>query len=120
MPHYSDPLLSNFPVSDYAPVTSPFFNPPDPIPTSVLSTMQMVDFVGYANLPRDLRGKRYVVSARPGAGKQATGRGYTARKDNVPRFRSAKDRQARPSISGDLDEVVSTINRTMLTSGCSG
>lgn len=106
MPHYTEPLLSNFPESDYAPVTSPLFNPPEPIPNSVLNTMKMVDFVGYATTPRELRGKRYVVTARPGAGKYATGKGYTYRRESAPKFRSEKDRKGRQSISGEQDEEV--------------
>lgn len=107
MPYYTDPLLSNFPPSDYAPVTSPFFNPPEPIPPVVLNTMKTVDFVGYATNPRELRGKRYVISARPGAGRRATGQALSSRRDSAPRFRSEKDRKARhQSISGELDEEV--------------
>lgn len=107
MPYYTDPLLSNFPPSDYAPVTSPFFNPPEPIPPVVLNTMKTVDFVGYATNPRELRGKRYVISARPGAGKRATGQALSSRRDSAPRFRSEKDRKARhQSMSGELEEEV--------------
>lgn len=105
MPYYTEALLSNFSPSDYAPTTSPFFNPPEPLPPAVLSTMKMTDFVGYATTPRELRGKRYTVHARPGAGKRATARGYT-RRDSAPRFRSEKDRK-RQSMSVDLDEEVS-------------
>ncbi|ORY23812.1 ubiquitin carboxyl-terminal hydrolase-domain-containing protein [Naematelia encephala] len=103
MPYYDEPLLSNFPPADYAPITSPFFNPPEPIPPSVLSTMKMVDFVGYASNPKELRGKRYVVTARPGAGKRATGKAV-GRRDSAPRFRSEKDRKAQQSVSLDIDE----------------
>lgn len=105
MPHYTEPLLSNFPPSYYAPTTSPFFNPPEPLPAAVLSSMRMVDYVGYATLPRELRGKRYTVQARPGAGKRATARGHPGRRDSAPRFRSEKDRK-RYSKSVDLDEEV--------------
>lgn len=102
MPHYTEPLLSNFPTSDYAPVTSPFFNPPEPIPPSVLDTMKMVEFVGYATTPKELRGKRCVLTARPGAGKYATGKGFT-RRESAPRFRSEKARRA---VSGEVEEEV--------------
>jgi len=102
MPFYTEPLLSNFAPSDYAPATSPFFNPPEPLSSSVLSTMKMVDFVGYATMPRELRGKRYTVHARPGAGRRATAKGYT-RRDSGPRFRSDKDRK-RQSLPLDAEE----------------
>ncbi|KAK4684555.1 PAB-dependent poly(A)-specific ribonuclease subunit 2, partial [Tremellales sp. Uapishka_1] len=92
MPYYTDPLLSNFPTSCYAPVTSPFFNPPEPLPLSVLSTVRMVDFIGYATMPKELKGRRNLVTARPGAGKLATGKGLV-RKDGEPRFRSEAQKQ---------------------------
>jgi PAB-dependent poly(A)-specific ribonuclease subunit 2 len=107
MPHYTEPLLSNFPPADYAPVTSPFFNPPEPIPTSVLSSMKVLDFVGYATLPRELRGKRYVVTACPGAGKLATGKGFVnGRRDSAPRFRSEKDRQREPTVEEEASGAI--------------
>ena len=104
MPYYAEPLLSNYPVSDYAKNSSPFFNPPEPIPNSVLSTMKMVDFVGYATVPRELRGKRNVVTARPGAGQNVKGR--NGRRDSAPRFRSEKNAKHRHSIQADIDEEV--------------
>jgi PAB-dependent poly(A)-specific ribonuclease subunit 2 len=108
MPYYSEPLLSNFAPTDYAPVTSPFFNPPEPVPPNVLSAMKVIDFVGYATLPRDLRGKRYVVNARPGAGKLATGRGFVnGRRESAPRFRSDKDRKR--DLSVEPEEEVSEV-----------
>ncbi|WVR04297.1 PAB-dependent poly(A)-specific ribonuclease subunit PAN2 [Kwoniella sp. DSM 27419] len=103
MPYYSEPLLSNFPPETYAPPTSPFFNPPCSIPVSVLNTMKMVDFVGYATTPKELRGKRYVVSARPGAGRRA-GRIGGGRRDSEPRFRSEKDRKAREAAQNEMDQ----------------
>lgn len=108
MPYYSEPLLSNFAPTDYAPVTSPFFNPPEPVPPNVLTAMKVIDFVGYATLPRDLRGKRYVVNARPGAGKLATGRGFVnGRRESAPRFRSDKDRKR--DLSVEPEEEVSEV-----------
>ncbi|KAK8846644.1 PAB-dependent poly(A)-specific ribonuclease subunit PAN2 [Kwoniella newhampshirensis] len=107
MPYYNEPLLSNFPPNTYATPTSPFYNPPAPIPSSVLSTVKMVDFVGYATNPKELRGKRYVLTARPGAGKKTTGgKGVGgARRDSEPRFRSEKDKKARADEQAELDEV---------------
>ena len=57
--------------------------------------MKMVDFVGYATMPRELRGKRNALTARPGAGKHFTG---NRRKDSTPRFRSDKDRKTRQIV----------------------
>ncbi|WVQ97692.1 PAB-dependent poly(A)-specific ribonuclease subunit PAN2 [Kwoniella sp. CBS 9459] len=103
MPYYSEPLLSNFPPDTYAPATSPFFNPPPPIPPTVLNTMKMVDFVGYATNPKELRGKRYVMTARPGAGRRA-GRNGAGRRDSEPRFRSEKDRKNKVAEQIELEE----------------
>jgi PAB-dependent poly(A)-specific ribonuclease subunit 2 len=111
MPYYTEPLLSNIPTADYAPISSPFFNPPEPIAPSVLNSIKIVDFVGYATTPRELRGKRYVVSARAGAGKRATsGKGSLGgRRESAPRFRSEKDRKGRTSVPHEVDEEVSLL-----------
>lgn len=96
MPFYKEPLLSNFSEEDYAPVTSPFFNPPEPVAQVVLASMKMSGGMGYANLPAELKGKRLVRTARPGVGKRATGKaraGY--RRESGPRFRSDKERDKR-------------------------
>ncbi|WWD21952.1 PAB-dependent poly(A)-specific ribonuclease subunit PAN2 [Kwoniella shandongensis] len=108
MPYYNEPLLSNFSPETYATSTSPFYNPPATIPNSVLSTVKMVDFVGYATNPKELRGKRYVLTARPGAGKKTTGGNGVGggRRDSEPRFRSEKDKKsARAEEQADLEEV---------------
>lgn len=107
MPMYEDPLLSNFAPADYATVYSPFFNPPEPIPNAVLSSLNYQDFVGYGSLPKDLRGKRNVAHCRPGAGKHALRHGAIgSRRDSEPRFRSEKDRakQAGRSQQPEIEE----------------
>lgn len=112
MPHYTEPLLSNIPLSDYAPVTSPFFNPPEPVPAPILAAMKMTDMIGYATMPRELKGKRYVRTARPGAGKWATGKGWTtARKESGPKFRSEKERLKLSGSREAGEEEVSPIAR---------
>lgn len=96
MPYYEDPLLSNFPTTDYATAYSPFFNPPEPIPDSVLKSLNYQDFIGYGQLPKDYKGKRYQLTARTGAGKLALGKGAIgSRRESEPRFRSDKDRNKR-------------------------
>jgi PAB-dependent poly(A)-specific ribonuclease subunit 2 len=112
MPYYTEPLLSNIPTADYSPITSPFFNPPEPVPQIVLNNMKVLDFVGYAALPKELRGKRYVRTAAPGVGKRATGGagkagGLGSRRESAPRFRSEKDRKGRGSVVVDVEEEVS-------------
>lgn len=106
--HRESQLLSNFPPADYAKVTSPFFNPPEPIAPSVLLSMKVLDFVGYAALPKELRGKRNVVTARPGAEKRMAGKGIlNGRRDSAPRFRSEKDRKRIPDQDEEVSSVVS-------------
>lgn len=105
VPHYEDPLLSNFSPADYATVYSPFFNPPEPISQSVLATLNYQDFVGYGQLPKEFKGKRNVVTARPGAGKQCLPRGAIgARRESEPRFRSEKDRVRRKPSVNEIEE----------------
>jgi PAB-dependent poly(A)-specific ribonuclease subunit 2 len=100
--HQEDKLLSNFAKEDLVTVTSPYYNPPEPIPPSVLSTMKMVDFVGYASLPKELRGSRNVVKAAQGAAKRMNGK--YARRESAPRFRSDKVRD-KADIAAELEEV---------------
>lgn len=110
MPYYEDPLLSNFPTIDYATVYSPFFNPPEPIPNAVLNSLNYQDFIGYGQLPKDHKGKRYQLTARTGAGKLALGRGAIgSRRESEPRFRSDKDRNKRqppPEIEEETIEGI--------------
>ena len=114
--HREEQLLSNIPKDDMVSVTSPFFNPPDPkpIPASVLANMKMVDFVGYASLPKELRGQRNVVKAGPGAAKRMGGK--FARRESAPRFRSDKDRD-KADIAAEMDEV-RLYEKSQLTSVC--
>lgn len=62
MPYYTETLLSGSTKLLYG---SPYRPPPAKIPEQVLKTMRMVDFVGYAALPPELRGKRNVAPKEP-------------------------------------------------------
>lgn len=105
VPHYEDPLLSNFSPADYATVYSPFFNPPEPIPQSVLATLNYQDFVGYGQLPKEFKGKRNVATARTGAGKLCLPRGAIGnRRESEPRFRSEKDRARLRQSTTEIEE----------------
>lgn len=86
MPYYDTPLLSNLPSSTYCPSSSsPFFNPHGPVPPSVLSSVRQVDFVGYAQTPRELKGTRHrVAGPLKKKGK--------SRRVSEPRFRSERER----------------------------
>lgn len=58
LPYYDTTLLSANSRESYQSV--PF--PPAPrIPPQVLNSMRTVDFIGYAALPKELRGKRNMV-----------------------------------------------------------
>ena len=112
LPFYDSPLLSNFAPTDYATASSPLFNPSKPIPSSVLANMRIIDGVGYAPLPRDMKGKRNVVCADSSANLMSTdssfhgavGRGKLAqRKESGPKFRSERHRRGGAEA---LDEEV--------------
>lgn len=105
MPHYSEPLLSNIPSSNYAPPSSPFYNPQPIVPNSILNSMRTVDFVGYATMPKELKGKRNQVMAKPGAGGHRKGEKTPGRRESEPRFRSEKERAGRKAAALDDDEV---------------
>ncbi|KAE8226230.1 hypothetical protein CF319_g1142 [Tilletia indica] len=63
LPYYDSPLLSSFDKwSHYAGAASPLFNAPVKPDPAILSSLRQTDFVGYASLPRHLRGKRNAVS----------------------------------------------------------
>lgn len=62
MPYYTEPLLSGSAILN---TTSTYFPPPAKIPETVLQSMKTIDFVGYATLPRELRGQRNVAPKEP-------------------------------------------------------
>lgn len=94
MPYYDTPLLSNLPNEAYCPPgSSPFFNPPTvDIPLAVLSGARQVDFVGYAQTPRELKGTRNRVAS---SAKSRAGKGAKQRRVSEPRFRSEREKDAR-------------------------
>ena len=102
LPQHSEPLLSNFPTSDYATRFSPFYNPPEPIPPAIQAKLQLRDGALWGRLGPDDKGINR-LKARPGAGGQKPGKGTAAhRRDSAPRFRSEK--RQRDSIAHE-DEV---------------
>lgn len=58
--------------------TGAYYPPPAKIPPQVLNTMKVNEFVGYAALPKELRGRRNVAVVGP--------------KKDQARFRSGKSR----------------------------
>ncbi|KAH8081265.1 ubiquitin carboxyl-terminal hydrolase-domain-containing protein [Filobasidium floriforme] len=121
MPFYDTPLLSNFAPADYATASSPLFNPSKPIPSAVLANMRIIDGVGYAPLPRDMKGKRNVVCEDSSANLISAdsgphgimGRGKLAlRKESGPKFRSERNRRGAAEV---LDDEASGL--TGLTNG---
>lgn len=64
MPHYSTQLLSAMPADDYWGQASPLFNMPRRAALDALDNVHTVASVGYAPLPRHLRGHRNEVVQR--------------------------------------------------------
>ncbi len=60
MPYYDTRLLSAY-TNDLIP-SLPGALPPPKIPADVLNSMKMTAFVGYAQTPPDLKGKRNMVA----------------------------------------------------------
>ncbi|PWN52754.1 hypothetical protein IE53DRAFT_366908 [Violaceomyces palustris] len=95
MPYYSESLLSVFEPEHYASEASPLFNLPSKIDPSVIANMRLNDFVGYANLPRHLRGRRNVISGRAPSRSHATlNRAEDRKRVGLPLFRSEKEKEA--------------------------
>ncbi|KIY66064.1 hypothetical protein CYLTODRAFT_455741 [Cylindrobasidium torrendii FP15055 ss-10] len=95
MPHYTTPLLSSW--SSNLSTPTPYFPPPQKIPLQVLNSMKMNDNVAYAALPKELRGKRNVVT---------TGQ----RKPNA-RFRSGKQQEHEPETPVESSDEVPKMYR---------
>ncbi|TFY82963.1 hypothetical protein EWM64_g1049 [Hericium alpestre] len=79
LPYYNTPLLSAW-TSKFEPLAQ-YSNAPQKIPPQVLGTMKFNDNIAYATLPRELKGRRNMVTAIP-------------RKDQG-QFRSRKSRTAK-------------------------
>lgn len=90
MPYYKTPLASNFTIAEYITSSSPLFNPTPPIPPSVLNNMRIIDNVGYAPLPKELKGRRNVVCKDSRANLL-----YDARGESIDATRAADDKRAR-------------------------
>lgn len=88
LPFYEAPLLSAW--SPPVPA-APYYPPPARIPPQILQTMKTNDNVAYAPLPKELRGRRNLVS---------TG----AKKDSA-RFRSGKGRKESGADQTILDDM---------------
>lgn len=131
MPWYDTPLLSNFTPTEYATASSPLLHSPTPIPHSVLSQMRVIDGVGYASLPRELKGKRNVVCRQASLnlvvdargqvlppGKLA--RGKQSRQKLVedgPKFRSEKIRSGEESDTGSVSSLAGRVPLTQANGG---
>ncbi|SPO36298.1 related to PAN2 - component of Pab1p-stimulated poly(A) ribonuclease [Pseudozyma flocculosa] len=95
MPYYSEQLLSYFDYEQYTTDASPLFNPPSKIDPAVISSMRTVDFVGYAPLPRHLRGRRNTITGRGPGGIRASAmhRPEDRKKVGIPLFRSEREKE---------------------------
>ena len=63
MPYYSEYLLSSYD-KDFQSVPE-YYPPPTKIPPQVLASLRQVEGVSFAQLPRELQGKRNVISILP-------------------------------------------------------
>lgn len=61
MPYYDSKLLSSW-TPKFLP-SNVSYPPPAKIPSQVLNSMKMTEFVGYAAMPKELQGKRNVVAS---------------------------------------------------------
>lgn len=64
MPYYSEELLSSWTPRFHPPSYCLVAPPPPKIPPQVLSSIKFNDNVGYATLPKELKGRRNVVIAQ--------------------------------------------------------
>lgn len=111
LPFYDEPLLSAIPYDEYYSDASPLFNPPKKIDPSILNSIRTVDKVSYAPLPRNLRGKRNVVSGSgpggisAGAAVRSTDRRRPdeRRRIGLPLFRSEKE-AAKKNANANVEE----------------
>lgn len=87
VPYYDSPLLSAIPYERYTSSSSPLFNMPTKIDGAILGNMRTHDNIGYAPLPRQLRGRRNVVLPTNNSSMTGSSR---RRRVGVPLFRSEK------------------------------
>ncbi|KAJ7581374.1 ubiquitin carboxyl-terminal hydrolase-domain-containing protein [Mycena floridula] len=89
MPHYKTKLLSSWSANFIA--TPLYYPPPAKIPPQILNNIKINDTVSYANLPKELRGRRNMVTAVP-AKRQG-------------RFRSGKARRSESEPETPIDHT---------------
>ncbi|KAJ8093092.1 poly(A)-specific ribonuclease [Marasmius tenuissimus] len=83
LPHYKTQLLSAW-TPQFA-MSTPTYPPPPKIPLQVLNTMKINDNVAYAPLPKELRGRRNMVSApRKSNGRFRSGKSRTGEEPETP------------------------------------
>lgn len=63
MPYYNSPLLSSW--SPQFMTSSLHYPPPPKIPLQILNSVKTNDNIAYAALPKELRGRRNVISVAP-------------------------------------------------------
>ncbi|TDL27635.1 hypothetical protein BD410DRAFT_782767 [Rickenella mellea] len=95
MPYYKSMLLSSW-TAEFM-TGDPYYPPPPKIPAQILSTMKVNDFVGYAALPKELRGRRNLAVVGP--------------KKDQARFRSGKSRRNDPEPETPVTDVAEFIPR---------
>lgn len=75
LPHYNTLLLSSW-TKAFTPNRPKFFPPPEVIPPQILNSVKLNDNIAYAAMPKELRGRRNMVT--------------DVKKDRGARFRSGQ------------------------------
>ncbi|KDN41342.1 hypothetical protein K437DRAFT_226828 [Tilletiaria anomala UBC 951] len=101
LPYYKEPLLSYLNYDNYGLDSSALLRPTPKLDSAVLATMRVVDGLGYAPLPKQLRGQRNLV--------KTPARGKDRRRIGAPLFRSEQEREAaRRAAAGIVDSPAVT------------
>ncbi|TIB98252.1 hypothetical protein E3Q18_02152 [Wallemia mellicola] len=90
LPYYDTPLLSSMPLHMPLPDSSPMFNPPTPIPISVMKGLRTDIFPAHAQNPPENKGKRNLTPSRK-AGRSGRNR-IGGRQSDEPKFISEQIR----------------------------
>lgn len=105
MPYYNSSLMSILPSEHFASDFSPLFQPQTKIDPSILASMKMVDFVGYAINPK--------LTLRNQAVQSGAKAREARRRMDVPLFRSEKERAKSKRSSQQNASTEETVRRQL-------
>ncbi|KAK0458455.1 ubiquitin carboxyl-terminal hydrolase-domain-containing protein [Desarmillaria tabescens] len=91
MPHYSSPLLSSW--SPQFMTSNLHYPPPPKIPLQILNSVKTNDNIAYAALPKELRGRRNVISVAPRkqSARFRSGKSHSVDEPDTPLFGTSGD-----------------------------